>query len=582
MKETHRYTENKRYSETFSSEEYSRAAEQYACAEYRRAGEFNDESTTSKSRSPAREKRKATKTRLIAGTLAPAVGAVGGAAVITVAVLTAAAIQLAVISLGIGIDSIFVRFSAKNALGAALTAYLSAGEERFVTPLLYDDGDFSVYFDGLTPDTEYLMEVVDDDTGKTVLSQKIRTATAKNSLSYELKYVNAGERVAKFDRETVPDGQLGVYLDKTLYTADFGKENNVLKLSGLEGGREYLLEIRKGTETLLWEKFVTPNIAVETTVSDIGTESVGVGVVLTDTEDAAVELSVSFNGETVERRLLSEGDNAESFTGLTPYLGYDFEVTRQSDGLRLYAFSVRTDTHISFVSGTAGESEGENGYPVTFIRRVSDYFGAEISEDTVCFDSDIVIVEGYGDVMVECVSANGLTLPVEAMFVESPEEGGNDYCRYVISTEYAKSGEIYSLNIYADNPTDGTEHVFETRYITLAEEESFLDYPEFDITAVSDAQSGTYRIAISYVSNDLFENPDFAVFYVAQLEDSDGMTEEIDLADFAQVPEQTLNVGENLNVAADITVRIACSIGESYMFYVLSVEKLYFEVAENR
>ena len=559
MKETHRYTENKRYSETFSSEEYSRAAEQYACAEYRRAGEFNDESTTSKSRSPAREKRKATKTRLIAGTLAPAVGAVGGAAVITVAVLTAAAIQLAVISLGIGIDSIFVRFSAKNALDAALTAYLSAGEERLVAPLQYDDGDFSVYFDGLTPDTEYLMEVVDDDTGKTVL----------------LKYVNAAERVAKFDRETVPDGQLGVYLDKTLYTADFGKENNVLKLSGLEGDREYLLEIRKGTETLLWEKFVTPNIAVETKVSDIGTESVGVNVALTDTEDAAVELSVSFNGETVARRLLSEGDNAESFTGLTPYLGYDFEVTRQSDGLRLYAFSVRTDTHISFVSGTAGESERENGYPVTFIRRVSD-FGAEIFEDAVCFDSDIVLVEGYGDVMVECVSANGLTLPVEVV------EGGNDYYRYVISTEYAKSGEIYSLNIYADNPTDGTKHVFETRYITLAEEESFLDYPEFDITAESDAQSGTYRIAIKHVSNDLFENPDFAVFYVAELEDSDGMTEEIYLDDFAQVPEQTLNVGEDFNVAADITVRIACSIGESYVFYVLSVEKLYFEVAESR
>lgn len=575
MKETHRYTENKRYSETFSSEEYSRAAEQYACAEYRRAGEFNDESTTSKSRSPAREKRKATKTRLIAGTLAPAVGAVGGAAVITVAVLTAAVIQLAVISLGIGIDSIFVRFSAKNALDAALTAYLSAGEERFVTPLLYDDGDFSVYFDGLTPDTEYLMEVVDDDTGKTVLSQKIRTATAKNSLSYELKYVNAEERVAKFDRETVPDGQLGVYLDKTLYTADFGKENNVLKLSGLEGGREYLLEIRKGTETLLWEKFVTPNIAVETTVSEIGTESVGVDVALTDTEDAAVELSVSFNGETVERRLLSEGDNAESFTGLTPYLGYDFEVTRQSDGLRLYAFSVRTDTHISFVSGTAGESEGENGYPVTFIRRVSDS-GAEIFEDAVCFDSDIVFVEGYGDVMVECVSANGLTLPVEVV------EGGNDYYRYVISTEYAKSGEIYSLNIYAANMTDGTEHVFETRYITLAEEESFLDYPEFDITAESDAQSGTYRIAIRHVSNELFENPDFAVFYVAEIEDSNGRTEEIYLDDFAQVPEQTLDGGEYFNVAADITVRIACSIGESNLFYVLSVEKLYFEVAENR
>lgn len=576
MKETHRYTENKRYSETFSSEEYSRAAEQYACAEYRRAVEFNDESTTSKSRSPAREKRETTKTRLIAGTLAPAVGAVGGAAVITVAVLAAAVIQLAVISLGIGIDSIFVRFSAKNALDAALTAYLSAGEERFVTPLLYDDGDFSVYFDGLTPDTEYLMEVVDDETGKTVLSQKIRTATAKNSLSYELKYVNAGERVAKFDRETVPDGQLGVYLDKTLYTADFGKENNVLKLSGLEGDREYLLEIRKGTETLLWEKFVTPNIAVETTVSEIGTESVGVNVALTDTEDAAVELSVSFNGETVERRLLSEGDNAESFTGLTPYLGYDFEVTRQSDGLRLYAFSVRTDTHISFVSGTAaGESEGENGYPVTFIRRVPD-FGAEIFEDAVCFDSDIVFVEGYGDVMVECVSANGLTLPVEVV------EGGNDYYRYVISTEYAKSGEIYSLNIYAANMTDGTEHVFETRYITLAEEESFLDYPEFDITAESDAQSGTYWITIRHVSNELFENPDFAVFYVAEIEDSNGRTEEIYLDDFAQVPEQKLDGGEYFNVAADITVRIACSIGESNLFYVLSVEKLYFEVAENR
>ena len=582
MKETERYSEFGKYRETYSCDEYNRSHEELSGGETPFGSEYNLESETAVNSEPKRKgKKNDIRKKLLASTLVPAVGAVGGAAVITAAVLTAAVIQLAVISLGIGIDSIFVRFSAKNASDAALTAYLSAGEERFTTPLLYDDGDFSVYFDGLTPDTEYLMEVVDDDTGKTVLSKKIRTATAKNSLSYELKYVNAGERVAKFDRETVPDGQLGVYLDKTLYTADFGKENNVLKLSGLEGGREYLLEIRKGTETLLWEKFVTPNIAVETTVSEIGTESVGVDVALTDTEDAAVELSVSFNGETVERRLLSEGDNAESFSGLTPYTGYDFEVTRQSDGLRLYAFSVRTDTHISFVSGTAGESEGENGYPVTFIGRVSD-FGAEIFEDAVCFDSDIVFVEGYGDVMVECVSANGLTLPVEAVSFESPEEGGNDYYRYVISTEYAKSGEIYSLNIYADNITDGTKRVFETRYITLADGESFLDYPEFDITAESDAQSGTYRIAIRHVSNELFENPDFAVVYVAELEDSDGRTEEIYLDDFAQVREQTLNGGEDFNVAADITVRIACSIGESNLFYVLSVEKLYFEVAENR
>lgn len=582
MKETERYSEFGKYRETYSCDEYNRSHEELSGGETPFGSEYNLESETAVNSEPKRKgKKNDIRKKLLASTLVPAVGAVGGAAVITAAVLTAAVIQLAIISLGIGIDSIFVRFSAKNASDAALTAYLSAGEERFVTPLLYDDGDFSVYFDGLTPDTEYLMEVVDDDTGKTVLSQKIRTATAKNSLSYELKYVNAGERVAKFDRETVPDGQLGVYLDKTLYTADFGKENNVLKLSGLEGGREYLLEIRKGSETLLWEKFVTPNIAVETEVSEIGTESVGVDVALTDTEDAAVELSVSFNGETVERRLLSEGDNAESFTGLTPYLGYDFEVTRQSDGLRLYAFSVRTDTHISFVSGTAGESEGENGYPVTFIGRVSD-FGAEIFEDAVCFDSDIVFVEGYGDVMVECVSANGLTLPVEAVSFESPEEGGNDYYRYVISTEYAKSGEIYSLNIYAANITDGTKRVFETRYITLADGESFLDYPEFDITAESNAQSGTYRIAIRHVSNELFEKPDFAVVYVAELEDSDGRTEEIYLDDFAQVPVQTLDGGEYFNVAADITVRIACSIGESYLFYVLSVEKLYFEVAENR
>ena len=224
---------------------------------------------------------------------------------------------------------------------------------------------------------------------------------------------------------------------------------------------------------------------------------------------------------------------------------------------------------------------GENGYPVTFIGRVSDS-GAEIFEDAVCFDSDIVFVEGYGDVMVECVSANGLTLPVEVVSFESPEEGGNDYYRYVISTEYAKSGEIYSLNIYADNITDGTKRVFETRYITLADGESFLDYPEFDITAERDAQSGTYRIAIRHVSNELFENPDFAVFYVAELEDSNGRTEEIYLDDFAQVPEQKLDGEEYFNVAADITVRIACSIGESNLFYVLSVEKLYFEVAENR
>ena len=80
----------------------------------------------------------------------------------------------------------------------------------------------------------------------------------------------------------------------------------------------------------------------------------------------------------------------------------------------------------------------------------------------------------------------------------------------------------------------------------------------------------------------MFENPDFAVFYVAEIEDSNGRTEEIYLDDFAQVPEQKLDGGEYFNVAADITIRIACSIGESNLFYVLSVEKLYFEVAENR
>lgn len=571
MDETHRYTENQRYSETYSSEEYSRVREKYAFEERLIAAEFNDESAQVKSSSASRKKKDATKTKLIAGTLMPAVGTVAGAAVITVAVLTAAVLQLAVASLGIGIDNIFVRFSAKNAADAALTAYLSAGEERHAAALQYDDGDYSVYFDSLTPDTEYLMEVVDDASGEVVLSQSVRTAAAPSSLKYTELYVNASERVMEFDSATIPDGNIEVSLDKTLYSVTFGKDQNVLKLSGLEGGREYLAEISVGGEVLLWEKFVTPEISLEAAVSEFSEEAIGVNVSLTNPKNEAVELRIGFNGETVDSRTLDAADNGEVFTGLDAYADYDIEVIRKSDGSRLYLFSQRTATHLYFTDSAAGERIGGDGYPVTELRRVSDSF--ETPDEAMYFDTDVIMLEGYGDILTECVSESGLELPVVATDVFS-----GDFARYIVMTEYAASGEVYYLKLSA-YALDGSERVFETRRICLSEEESRLDYPEFEISGESDETTGMPLITAKHTGKELFgSDGSVAVTYIAEVIYPDGRLIYVDLEDFATAPEQRL-FSESIELAESMTVRIT-AVFDDGMPYVIYSRQITFDIPE--
>ena len=485
MNETFRSEENKRYSENHRSDEINPRTGEILNVSETKTGtsEYNSDAKAALFNRASAKSGDSVKKALSLSAALPTVGAVAGAAVITAAVAIVAVIRIALTALTVTATAIFAGFSLEGADGHTFTAYLSSPEENYISELEVSDGYAEIGFGDLIPGTQYLLEVK-DETGKVHFSQSVATDPA-GDLAYSVKYMNAFERVMAFDGQDLPETGLSVLVDGEKTDAVLDRENFVLHLNGLEGDREYLLEIYDGEKILLWEKFTTPAIGVAQPSAESTFESITVQFNMTNPHGEAVTLVYGTSAETLGRVPLGSGSVAKTFTGLEAYTNYVFDVVRDSDGLKLNTFSARTDSRMIISANFVKETLDDEGRTVTLIPR-----GTDMSND----DSDALGVEIFAAAEperyeLEIVSESGYTLPFE----ESRESTADQ--PVTVYTEFAASGETYAIRLLAYGEI-GAE-VVETRYIRIDDGESEVVYPEFTITVEPDkTTNGNYILEL--------------------------------------------------------------------------------------
>ena len=480
MNETFRSEENKRYSENHRSDEINPRTSEILNVSETKTGtsEYNyDAKAALFNRASAKSGDSAKKALSLSAAL-PTVGAVAGAAVITAAVAIVAVIRIALTALTVTATSIFAGFSLEGADGHTFTAYLSSPEENYISELEFSDGYAEIGFGDLIPGTQYLLEVK-DETGKVHFSQSVATDSA-GDLAYSVKYMNAFERVMAFDGQDLPETGLSVLVDGEKTDAVLDRENFVLHLNGLEGDREYLLEIYDGEKILLWEKFTTPAIGVAQPSAESTFESITVQFDMTNPHSEAVTLVYGTSAETLGRVPLGSGNVAKTFTGLEAYTNYVFDVVRDSDGLKLKTFSARTDSRMIISANFVKETLDDEGRTVTLIPRGTDMFDG----DSDALGVEISAAAEPGSYELEIVSESGYTLPFEIREI-TPDQPVN----FMVYTEFAASGETYAIRLLADG------EVVETRYIRIDDGESEVVYPEFTITVEPDT-NGNYILGL--------------------------------------------------------------------------------------
>ena len=499
MNETFRSEENKRYSENHRSDEINPRTGEILNVSETKTGtsEYNSDAKAALFNRASAKSGDSVKKALSLSAALPTVGAIAGAAVITAAVAIVAVIRIALTALTVTATAIFAGFSLEGADGHTFTAYLSSHEENYISELEVSDGYAEIGFGDLIPGTQYLLEVK-DETGKVHFSQSVATDPA-GDLAYSVKYMNAFERVMAFDGQDLPETRLSVLVDGEKTDAVLDRENFVLHLNGLEGDREYLLEIYAGEKILLWEKFTTPAIGVAQPSAESTFESITVQFNMTNPHGEAVTLVYGTSAETLGRVPLGSGNVAETFTGLEAYTNYVFDVVRDSDGLKLNTFSARTDSRMIISANFVKETLDDEGRTVTLIPRGTDNMDNMFDDDPDALGVEISAAAEPESYQLEIVSESGYTLPFSIIEITLDQP----VMSFTVYTEFAASGETYAIRLLAYGEI-GAE-VVETRYIRIDDGESEVVYPEFTITVEPDKTPGNYILGLRAVGAPLPE-----------------------------------------------------------------------------
>ena len=563
MNETFRSEENKRYSENHRSDEINPRTGEILNVSETKTGtsEYNSDAKAALFNRASAKSGNSVKKALSLSAALPTVGAVAGAAVITAAVAIVAVIRIALTALTVTSTAIFAGFSLEGADGNTFTAYLSSPEEIYISELEFSDGYAEIGFGDLIPGTQYLLEVK-DETGKVHFSQSVATDPA-GDLAYSVKYMNAFERVMAFDGQDLPETGLSVLVDGEKTDAVLDRENFVLHLNGLEGDREYLLEIYDGEKNLLWEKFTTPAIGVAQPSAESTFESITVQFDMTNPHGEAVTLVYGTSAETLGRVPLGSGNVAETFTGLEAYTNYVFDVVRDSDGLKLNTFSARTDSRMIISANFVKETLDDEGRTVTLIPRGTDMY----DDDSDALGVEISAAAEPGSYQLEIVSESGYTLPFAGREVTADQP-----VNFTVYTEFAASGETYAIRLLAYGEI-GAE-VVETRYIRIDDGESEVVYPEFEVSVAPDETTqGNYIITVRHSAGELLPvSPEGFDIYIIDVYDADNGNlvayGESDFADgFANVVPEEAYIKDVNTLEIRITYLVGGGFDSGYLIY---------------
>lgn len=350
MNEIFESNEIKTYEEAYRSQEYFRAKEQFRCDELYRAPEFNAaEVAANRARNEARRKRMRRQRSLI-GTLVTAAGSAAGAVVIVAAFVLMTLVQVTVLSFSATMHSLQFRLRLEQPEGTALTAYLSAGGERMEAAIPSGEKEYVLSFDALAEDTEYLLEVSDQD-GNIHFSGVYRTQSAPLLPRLTSEQVLSDGISLLFDETTLSESGYIVSVNGAEQNFRLSASSPSIVLRDLLPETTYRIAVRhpdtgetvfEGAYTTLAETHV---IAVSQTFANATETTLEVGLLAEHADGLSLRAYLVGGGERREEELAS-GEQTLRFDALAPDTDYLLEV-RDESGTVYFSQSYRTAAYVS-------------------------------------------------------------------------------------------------------------------------------------------------------------------------------------------------------------------------------------------
>ncbi len=217
----------------------------------------------------------------------------------------------------------------------SMTATLHGAGNQWQAAL--QEGENTLHFDGLSPNTEYVLEVKSDE--NIWLSRTFRTAVAVPSIAPIYETILPDSISLEFDGAALPDSYV-IYLNDVA-SGSISAEQTVITWTELLSETAYHVSAVDSHGNTVFEKtYTTPphEISVTEMASESTMTTLRVELLV---EHAKTPLTVSLGGQS---QILKNGVNAVEFTGLSSDTEYALEV---SDGENIYfTQTYRTNAYV--------------------------------------------------------------------------------------------------------------------------------------------------------------------------------------------------------------------------------------------
>lgn len=350
MNEIFESDEIKKYEESYRSKENARAEECFRSAELYRAAEFNAvEIEANRARNEARRKRMRRERSLI-GTLVTAVGSAAGAVVIVAAVVLMTLVRITLLSFTATVNSLQFRFQLEQPEGTELVACLSADGQRLEAEIPSGEKEYVLSFGALTEDTEYLLEVSDQD-GNIHFSGVYRTQAAPLRPLLLSEQVTADGISLFFDEATLSESGYIVFVNGVEQDFRLSASSPSVVLPGLSPETTYRIAATDPNtgETVFEGVYTTAAevlpIAISQTSVNATATTLDIGLLVEHADGLSLRAYLVGGGEQREETVTA-GEQTLRFDALAPDTDYLLEV-RDESGTVYFSQSYRTAAYVS-------------------------------------------------------------------------------------------------------------------------------------------------------------------------------------------------------------------------------------------
>ena len=415
--------------------------------------------------------------------------------------------------------------------------------------------------ENLSPNTDYEVRVMDPVANELLFWQVFRT---DDLLTFDTEYINGFSALFSFDAGQLPENDLNVMLNGKDIGQTIGRQNTELLLQGLTVETDYLIEATDPLtgELLLSETFTTPDVSVDFSYEEVYQTVIRIFCRIESPTRQNVDVVLQLGEEELDRREVATTDyapgqsgtvNTLEFTDIIAGEVYSVTVRRQSDNMLLFR---REYLPPPFIEATTSVGTTMNDvYDEVYLFDRKDDGGTDVNYVTYYSGENIPL----SSMSFACFSMNDYTLPVD--FYE--EEGGGK-CK--IYTQYAKSGEVYRLQLFAelDEQTLLQEIMF-----MVNDNGTAVDYPTFEATVLESIENVSTSIEIAYTGGTLLTNENGEARYILQSDLFEGG--ELETDDFLTVPNQVVETSVTGQEYGHFINFVFVSGTHSYVVFSLNV-----------